>query len=127
MSQTGYLLDSQVLLWIDYEPERLAGTPLLRLLPTAEGYVSTATAWELGIKFASNKLDLRVPVSEMVRTYGFLELPISFQHAEAAAALPYHHRDPFDRMLIAQALVEGLILVTTDGKLLQYGVPILLV
>jgi len=86
-----------------------------------------ATAWELAIKFASNKLDLRVPVSKMAQGYGFTELAIDFRHVEFAAALPYHHRDPFDRLLVAQALVEGLILVTSDAKLAEYGVPVLMV
>ena len=63
----------------------------------------------------------------MVEAYGFSELSITFQHVEVAAALPFHHRDPFDRLLVAQALVEGLILVTGDKKLAEYGVPILLV
>jgi len=86
-----------------------------------------ATAWELAIRFASNKLHLRVSVSEMTLAYGFTELQIAFKHVEVAAALPFHHRDPFDRLLVAQALVEGLILVTSDKKLTQYGVPVLLV
>lgn len=88
-------------------------------------YVSAATAWELAIKLASNKLDMPVPVSKMAVAYGFTELMITFQHVELAAGLPYHHKDPFDRLLIAQALVEDLILVTSDKKLAQYGVAIL--
>lgn len=127
MSLTGYLLDSHVLLWIDGEPARLAGTPLPHLLSQSKAYVSSATAWELGIKFALNKLGLRVPVSIMAADYGFSELIITFQHAERAAGLPFHHRDPFDRLLVAQALVEGLVLVTADKRLADYGVPILLV
>lgn len=127
MNPAGYLLDSHVLLWLDGENERLARTPLLGLLPRSSVCVSVATAWELGIKFALNKLDLRIPVSEMTTAYGFTELSINFKHVEFAAALPFHHRDPFDRLLVAQALVEGLILVTSDKKLAHYGVPVLLV
>ncbi len=63
----------------------------------------------------------------MTTAYGFTELSINFKHVEFAAALPFHHRDPFDRLLVAQALVEGLILVTSDKKLAHYGVPVLLV
>ena len=89
--------------------------------------MSAATAWELGIKFALNKLSLRIPVSELAAAYGFNELLITFRHVETAAALPFHHRDPFDRLLVAQALAEGLILVTSDKQLTRYGVPVLLV
>ena len=127
MTPEGYLLDSHILLWIDGEPERLAGTPLRQLLHQSSVYVSVATAWELAIKLASNKLELPVPVSKMAAVYGFSELLITFQHVEQAAVLPFHHRDPFDRLLVAQAQVERLILVTTDKKLAEYGVPILLV
>lgn len=127
MSSAGYLFDSHVLLWFDGEPQRLAGMLLKGMLPRSNVFVSVATAWELGIKLASNKLNLRVPVSKMVQAYGFKELSITFQHVEVAAALPFHHRDPFDRLLIAQALVEGLVLVTSDKKLAQYGVPIVMV
>jgi PIN domain nuclease of toxin-antitoxin system len=127
LTPVGYLLDSHILLWIDSEPERFAGTPLRQLLHQSSVYVSVATAWELAIKLASNKLKLPVPVSKMAAVYGFSELLITFQHVELAAALPLHHRDPFDRLLVAQAQVERLILVTTDKKLAEYGVPILLV
>lgn len=127
MTPEGYLLDSHILLWIDGEPERFAGTPLRQLLHQSSVYVSVATAWELAIKLAPNKLKLPVPVSKMAAVYGFSELLITFQHVEIAAALPFHHRDPFDRLLVAQAQVERLILVTTDTKLAEYGVPILLV
>jgi PIN domain nuclease of toxin-antitoxin system len=127
LSPEGYLLDSHILLWIDGEPERFTGTPLKQLLHQSSVYVSVATAWELAIKLASNKLNLPVPVSKMTAAYGFSELLITFQHVKLAAGLPFHHRDPFDRLLVAQALVERLILVTSDNKLAQYGVPILLV
>ena len=125
MNHAGHLLDSHVLLWLDSENERLTRTPLLNMLPRSSIFVSVATAWELGIKFASNKLDLRIPVSEMTSVYGFTELAIQFKHVEFAAALPYRHRDPFDRLLVAQALVEGMVLVTADDRLAEYGVPVL--
>jgi PIN domain nuclease of toxin-antitoxin system len=127
LSGAGFLLDSHVLLWFDGEPERLTKTHLQRLLPQSSVYVSAATAWELGIKLASNKLDLRIPISKMAAAYGFNELMITFQHVELAAGLPYLHRDPFDRLLVAQALTEGLTLVTSDKRLADYGIPILLV
>jgi PIN domain nuclease of toxin-antitoxin system len=91
------------------------------LLHQSSVYISVATAWELAIKLASNKLELPVPVSKMAAVYGFSERLITFQHVELAAALPYHHRDPFDRLLVAQAQAERLILVTTDKKLARMG------
>jgi PIN domain nuclease of toxin-antitoxin system len=127
LSDGGYLLDSHVLLWFDGEPQRLSEAVHQILHARSSVFVSAATAWELGIKLASNKLKLPVPISNMTQAYGFSELQISFQHAEVSAAFPLHHRDPFDRLLLAQARVEGLVLVTSDSKLSQYGVPVLLV
>lgn len=65
------------------------------------------------------------PVSEFVRVHGLVELPISIHHAEAVRNLPLHHKDPFDRLLVAQAKVEGLTLVTADTRLSSYGIPVL--
>jgi PIN domain nuclease of toxin-antitoxin system len=90
-------------------------------------YLSAVTAWELSLKQAAGKLSLRKPVGSMLEPFGLLELPVAIRHGDRAALLPMYHRDPFDRMLVAQALVEGLILVTADDELAQYGVPILLV
>jgi PIN domain nuclease of toxin-antitoxin system len=90
-------------------------------------YLSAVTAWELGMKQAAGKLRLRVPVGEMLAAFRLEELPVAIRHGDRAALLPLHHRDPFDRMLVAQALMEDLILVTADRLLLRYQVPILLV
>jgi PIN domain nuclease of toxin-antitoxin system len=87
--------------------------------------VSAATAWELGIKQSNGKLILLKPVSEQRMRFGFLELPITFAHAEFAATLPLLHRDPFDRMLVAQAIVEQMVLVTADSQLSGYPVKLL--
>jgi PIN domain nuclease of toxin-antitoxin system len=81
----------------------------------------------LGLKQAAGKLRLKMPVSSMLHTFGLLELPVSIRHAECAVKLPPHHRDPFDRLLLAQAQLEGLILVSADRKLAEYGIPILMV
>ena len=88
-------------------------------------FVSAATAWEAGIKASLGRLNLPDTVESGVEDSGFEKLQISFSHAEAAAALPPHHGDPFDRMLAAQAVSEGPILVTHDRKLEAYEVPIL--
>jgi PIN domain nuclease of toxin-antitoxin system len=120
------LLDSHILLRLDTDPNLvpLAHRAILED-PENEVFVSAATAWELGIKQSKGKLVLARPVSDQRLRWGFLELPISFAHAEFAASLPLLHGDPFDRMLVAQALVEGLTLVTADSRLADYQVPIL--
>ncbi len=88
-------------------------------------FVSAASAWEAGIKQALGRLTLPAPFAVGVDASGFQRLPIAFEHAAEAAALPPHHGDPFDRMLVAQARLEGLTLVSHDRLLAAYDVPIL--
>jgi PIN domain nuclease of toxin-antitoxin system len=127
MSSGRYLLDSHILIWLDSGNERL-NPKILEILARAEQrYLSAATAWELGLKQAAGKLRLQKTVGSMLENFRLLELPVTIRHGDRAALLPLHHRDPFDRMLVAQSLEEDLILVTGDERLLQYGVPILLV
>jgi len=90
-----------------------------------EVFVSAVTAWELGIKSKSGKLSLVEPVSGLVRRFGFAELPVTLEHAEAVSSLAVLHKDPFDRMLMAQARVEGMVLVTVDRQIREYGVATL--
>ncbi len=87
--------------------------------------VSVASAWELAIKGALGHVQFPVGVEGTVDRCGFQKLTISFAHAAAAGSLPRHHRDPFDRMLIAQAQSESLTVVTRDRAFFAYGVPIL--
>jgi PIN domain nuclease of toxin-antitoxin system len=87
--------------------------------------VSVASAWELAIKKSSGKLEAPNDLREQVVRHEFEFLPIGVEHAVAAGALPLIHRDPFDRMLIAQAAIEGLTIVTRDRRFLEYGVPVL--
>jgi PIN domain nuclease of toxin-antitoxin system len=122
-----YLLDSHILIWLDSGNTRLKPHVLEKLRLAEQRYLSAVTAWELSLKQAAGKLRLRMPVGSMLETFKLLELPVAIRHGDRAALLPMHHRDPFDQMLVAQALVEDLILVTADGELAQYGVPILLV
>jgi PIN domain nuclease of toxin-antitoxin system len=127
VSKGRYLLDSHIFIWLDSGNDRLKA-PVLEMLRRAEqSYLSAVTAWELSMKQAAGKLRLRAPVGAMLGAFGLVELPVSIRHGDRAARLPMHHRDPFDRMLVAQALVEDLILVTADEELTQYGVPVLLV
>jgi PIN domain nuclease of toxin-antitoxin system len=92
---------------------------------TNEVYVSAVTPWELEIERASGKLGAPADLLARIDSTGLLELPVSFEHGLVAGRLPLHHKDPFDRMLVAQAQVEGLTLVTDDAKLARYDVPIL--
>lgn len=91
-----------------------------------EAFVSAATLWELSIEQAAGKLDVDVDLREHAREQGSRELPVSGQHAVAVRDLPLHHRDPFDRMLVVQAGIERLTLVTADRAMAAYDVPILL-
>jgi PIN domain nuclease of toxin-antitoxin system len=83
--------------------------------------------WEITIKQTAGKLGGPSDLVERVRDMGFRELPVTRAHAIAAGRLPVHHRDPFDRMLVAQATVEGLTLVTRDGDIQKYEVDLLVV
>ena len=93
--------------------------------PTINVFVSAASIWEIGIKRVSGKLQVADNFVELVRRAGYTDLPVTFHHAEMAASLSLHHRDPFDRMLIAQAQAEGLTLVTDDSQIARYQVPVM--
>jgi PIN domain nuclease of toxin-antitoxin system len=127
MTEPALLLDSNVVVWLDQRPERFPDLVMARLESAPRVFLSAVTAWELAIKQARGSLTLARPVSDLIHTHQMIELPVTIRHGEAAGSLPLHHRDPFDRMLIAQAIIEGLILVTGDRQLLRYSVPILLV
>lgn len=87
--------------------------------------MSAATAWEIAIKVAARKLEFHGDLEGQLALNNFQPLPITVMHALLAAKLPRHHADPFDRMLVSQASVESLTLVTADPHLGIYGVPIL--
>jgi PIN domain nuclease of toxin-antitoxin system len=126
MSTSGdrLLLDSHVFLWWSGGDARL-GAPVRRaILDAHEVYVSMATLWELALKMSTGKLRLDVPLRYAVHVNRFALLPISFDHVERVVTLPRHHGDPFDRMLAAQALHEGLTLVTHDRAFTPYAVPV---
>ena len=118
------LLDTHVLLWALVGDARLTATQA-EAIGRGELHVSAATVWEVGIKRALGKLDVPETVFEVARDRGCRALPISWSHAQAAAALPRHHADPFDRMLIAQARSEGLQLVSSDAALTPYEVDLI--
>jgi PIN domain nuclease of toxin-antitoxin system len=120
------LLDTHALLWWLMDDERLpARLDALLNDPATEAFVSAASAWEIAIKARLGKLEpgpLGQGFATTVVQEGFLPLPITLEHAERAGALPPHHSDPFDRMLVAQAHTENLHLVSGDVALDHYGV-----
>ena len=122
------LLDTHVLLWA------LTNPSVLRELvrdsisdPDNDVFVSAVSGWEIALKSNLGKLQIPDNMYAMVEATGFTYLAVTFAHGVAAGGLPLHHRDPFDRLLIAQARAEGLVLVTRDAHIEQYGVPLMAV
>lgn len=120
------LLDTHVLLWALADPAHLGDGARLAIQDGRnEVLVSAATVWEIAIKRAAGKLDAPDDLLGVALATGFGSLPISARHASIAGALPPHHRDPFDRMLVAQARVESLTVVTRDERFDLYGADVL--
>lgn len=125
-----YLLDTGVWLWSLWEPERISrqGRTVLADL-RHEVFLSAVTSWEVAIKSGAGKLKLpEAPgtfVPRRMADQGLRPLPVSHQHALAVFGLPEHHRDPFDRLLIAQANLEDMILITADRMVANYPVQTL--
>ena len=123
------LLDSHLLLWWPTGSPRLGQKARAHILADdAELFMSAASWWELGIKRALGRLDIDLSVARQgLEARGVSVLPVTIDHAEAAAALPVFHRDPFDHMLVAQAMSEGCNLLTRDKQLKRYGPTVLCV
>ncbi|MGW5670020.1 type II toxin-antitoxin system VapC family toxin [Micromonospora sp. NPDC003776] len=119
------LLDTHVVLWWLTDDQTLSAD-LKDLIDTQpEVYLSAVTVWEVAIKQALGKLSGPPDLAARVAHAGLRELPIRHDHAVEAGQLPPIHRDPFDRMLVAQTRIEGLTLVTRDGHIQKYDVPVL--
>jgi PIN domain nuclease of toxin-antitoxin system len=117
------LLDTHVALWWLNEPSLLRPDARTTLEDGEnETFLSAASIWEAAIKESLGRFEPPAPLHESAAKTGLVELPISWAHARSAAALPRLHADPFDRMLVAQAHLEGLVLVTRDRAVLQYDV-----
>lgn len=125
------LLDTHVLLWAAGEPDRLSPTALgLIDAPDAQLIFSSASLWEIAIKSGLGRTDFQVDARLLRRGLldnGYSELPIGSEHALALMSLPPLHKDPFDRILVAQATVEGILLLTVDSLVARYPGPIRLV
>lgn len=120
------LLDTHVLLWW------LADAPQLGMAareaiadPRNQVFVSAATTWEIAIKTQLGKLQAPADIESITESEGFSLLPITLFHGQQAGHLPPLHRDPFDRMLVAQTSAEGLVLVTDDEQIVRYGIRVM--
>ncbi|MDX2052158.1 MAG: type II toxin-antitoxin system VapC family toxin [Polyangiaceae bacterium] len=118
------LLDTHAFLWWWVDDDRLLPKTRALISHADEVFVSAASTWEMAIKLRLGKLKFQGRFDEAVSTCGFTELPVRSAHSELVRALPQHHRDPFDRMLISQALLERLSLVSCDEAMNAYDVAV---
>ena len=123
-------LDTHILLWFLTNDSSLSARARGAIeAPATVAHVSAASLWEVAIKLALGKLKLPTPYADIfprqLELNGFALLPITHRHCATLLTLPFHHRDPFDRLLLAQAKAEGMTLVTNDGQFGPYGVSLL--
>ncbi len=117
------LLDTHAFLWWMNDDSSLGPKARAAITDGGNGVlISAASAWEIAVKRAAGKLDAPGDIAEWITTNGFDDLPITVEHGIASAELPRHHSDPFDRMLVAQATLEGLTLVAHDQEIDKYEV-----
>lgn len=117
------LLDSHILVWLINGEKGIGAGGLEMIHQASEVYVSAASVWELNIKTALGQMTLPEDFEDNITRTGFVELPIRFTHARAVRAIQMAHADPFDRLLVAQAKVEGLAFLTADKTLLRLELP----
>jgi PIN domain nuclease of toxin-antitoxin system len=124
------LIDTQTFLWWASGSDRLSPRASgLIADPSSRVLVSVASAWEIALKASAGRLELEAPAEDYVpgrlRRHGFEALPVGLDHALRAEALPRHHADPFDRLIVAQGQLEGLPIVTADPRLGLYDVEVI--
>lgn len=124
------LLDTHAFIWWDSEPHKIPASALAHLQDPANlVLLSVISLWEIQIKSQIGKMHLRLPLADILKLQkqnnGLIELPILSEHVLALDGLPLHHKDPFDRLLIAQAKTEGATLVSNDSLLAAYPVNLL--
>jgi PIN domain nuclease of toxin-antitoxin system len=120
------LLDTNALYWSLVEPKQLSSSTADALEDESNDvYVSAVSAWELGVKRAKGKLEMPIDLGAMLVETRFEALAITLSHALAVEALPSHHHDPFDRLLVAQAQIENLVLVTSDREMRRYPIAVM--
>ncbi len=119
------LIDTHVAIWWRSNDPRLQLAARDAIATATLVLVSAASAWEVAIKSSLGRIRLPRPFAEGIEDSGFVQLPIGFDHAAAVELLPAHHSDPFDRMLVAQAKVERLVVVTHDRQFEPYGIAVI--
>lgn len=124
------LFDTHTFIWLDSHPEKLSPAAIAACEDNNnELYLSVVSAWEIMIKTKIDRLQLEVPLTEMIEVQqadnDLKLLPVELHHVYALESLPLHHRDPFDRLLIAQAIAEQMFLVSADSQFDQYPVDII--
>lgn len=120
------LLDTHALIWAATDASRLSTTASAAIAePAHDVHVSAVSGWEIAIKRSRGRLRFPDVTAAMLATLGMDELPVTLRHAEELATLPDHHRDPFDRMLVAQARADRLTIVSRDPRLADYEVALL--
>lgn len=116
------LLDTHIFLWAVADSRRLKAAARKQMLAAEQVFVSSASIWEVAIKARLGKIAADPDeLAEAIPASGFIELPVTARHAAGVVQLPLHHYDPFDRLLIAQAFAEPLLLLTADAALEPYG------
>lgn len=120
------LLDTHVLLWAIADPGRLSSRARSVIASEEnEVFISVVSPWEIAIKKSRNRIETPDDLGQGLESSQFKLLPVLLRHTKAIESMPHHHHDPFDRMLVAQAIVDGLILVTADRKLTRYDAALL--
>lgn len=120
------LLDTNALFWTLIEPKRLSRRAASTIEDESNDvFVSVVSAWEIGVKRAKGKLDMPSALGPMLSETRFEVLPVTLAHALAVEALPHRHHDPFDRILVAQAQVENLVMVTSDREMRRYPIAVM--
>jgi len=123
------LLDTHTAIWVLTDNQKKLSTQAHRSISRAtQVFMSTASAWELAIKVGNGKLNFEGGAKNFIQQLednGVLILPIRYEHIIQAESLPHHHRDPFDRLLVATAMHENLTIITADQNIPAYGVPVI--
>ena len=119
------LLDTHAVLWFLAGIDRLCAEARTAITTAERAYVSAATIWELSVKVARGRIEAPPDFTNRLLKNGMLPLALEWEHARVAGGLPMLHRDPFDRMLVAQAIVERLTIVTRDADIARYPVPVI--
>jgi PIN domain nuclease of toxin-antitoxin system len=119
------LLDTHTVVWFLEGTDTLRSEARVAIESAERVYVSAATIWEMAVKVARGRLEAPSDFPDRLLDLGMLQLALEWEHARVAGGLPLHHRDPFDRLLVAQAIVERLTIVTRDEAIARYPVPVI--